>query len=56
MDVPPDSMVVGVPGRIVRSVDEATHHRIQHAWQHYVEQARRHRDGAFPILPPTTAR
>jgi carbonic anhydrase/acetyltransferase-like protein (isoleucine patch superfamily) len=55
MDVPPNSMVVGVPGRIIRPVDEATHQRIQHAWQHYVDQARRHRDGAFPIHPPTTA-
>ena len=55
VDVPPGSMVVGSPGRIVRPVDDATRERIQHAWRHYVDQARRHRDGTFPIQSPTTA-
>ena len=27
--------------------------RIDHAWRHYVAQARRHRAGEFPIVPPT---
>jgi carbonic anhydrase/acetyltransferase-like protein (isoleucine patch superfamily) len=49
MDVPPGSLVVGVPAKIVRPVDEATREHIEHAWQHYVAQARRHRDGSFPI-------
>ena len=55
MDVPPGSLVVGVPAKIVRPVDASTRERIEHAWQHYVAQARRHRDGTFPIPPPTRA-
>lgn len=50
-EVPPGSLVLGVPGRVVRQVDEATRGRIDHAWRHYVDQARRHRDGEFPICP-----
>ncbi|QDV35541.1 gamma carbonic anhydrase family protein [Tautonia plasticadhaerens] len=52
-EVPPDSLVLGVPGKVVRQVDEAMRGRIDHAWRHYVEEARRHRDGDFPIAPPT---
>ena len=51
--VPPGSLVVGLPARVVRPVDEATASRLEHGWRHYVEQARRHREGAFPIQPPT---
>jgi carbonic anhydrase/acetyltransferase-like protein (isoleucine patch superfamily) len=52
--VPPGSLVVGVPGRVIRQVDEATRARIDHAWRHYVAQAQRHRSGAFPLrtTPP----
>jgi carbonic anhydrase/acetyltransferase-like protein (isoleucine patch superfamily) len=46
MQVPPGSLVLGVPGRIVRSVDDALRARIRQTWRHYVEQARRHRSGA----------
>jgi carbonic anhydrase/acetyltransferase-like protein (isoleucine patch superfamily) len=56
MDVPPGSLVLGLPGRVVRNVDEALRVRIDHAWRHYVAEARRHRSGAFPILPPTFSR
>jgi carbonic anhydrase/acetyltransferase-like protein (isoleucine patch superfamily) len=52
MEVPPGSLVLGVPGRVVRGVDEALRGRIEHAWRHYVAEARRHRDGAYPIAPP----
>jgi carbonic anhydrase/acetyltransferase-like protein (isoleucine patch superfamily) len=45
--VPPGSLVLGVPGRVVRSVDEGLRGRIRHTWQHYVEEARRHRTGAY---------
>jgi carbonic anhydrase/acetyltransferase-like protein (isoleucine patch superfamily) len=55
MDVPPGSLVVGLPGKIVRALDEAARERLEHAWRHYVDQARRHRDGAFPIRPPSRA-
>ena len=49
MQVPPRSLVMGVPGRIVRTVDAALTERIAGTWKHYVEQARAHREGKFPI-------
>jgi carbonic anhydrase/acetyltransferase-like protein (isoleucine patch superfamily) len=49
MVVPARSLVVGVPGRVVRAVDEALRERIQGTWQHYVVEAERHRAGHFPI-------
>lgn len=52
-EVPPGSLVLEVPGRVVKPVDEAMMERIDHAWRHYVEQSRRHRAGEFPIVPPT---
>jgi carbonic anhydrase/acetyltransferase-like protein (isoleucine patch superfamily) len=48
--VPPDSLVLGIPAKVVRQVDEATRARIEHAWTHYVEKARRHRAGDYPIF------
>jgi carbonic anhydrase/acetyltransferase-like protein (isoleucine patch superfamily) len=54
LEVAPGSLVVGVPARVVRPVDEATRVRVEHGWRHYVEQARRHRDGTFPLHSPTT--
>ena len=53
MEVPPGSLVLGVPGRVVRAVDEATRGRIDRSWRHYVAEARLHRAGRFPIQPPT---
>jgi len=52
-EVPPRSLVVGFPGKVVRLVDEGMQERIEHAWRHYVAQASRHRAGGFPIQPPT---
>jgi carbonic anhydrase/acetyltransferase-like protein (isoleucine patch superfamily) len=49
MQVPPRSLVMGVPGRIVRPVDETLTRRITETWSHYVEQARAHRAGRFPL-------
>jgi carbonic anhydrase/acetyltransferase-like protein (isoleucine patch superfamily) len=51
MHVPPRSLVMGVPGRIVRAVDEGLAARIADTWARYVEQARAHREGRHPILP-----
>jgi carbonic anhydrase/acetyltransferase-like protein (isoleucine patch superfamily) len=45
MRVPPGSLVMGVPGRIVRQVDAELTARIAGTWTHYVEQAREYRDG-----------
>jgi carbonic anhydrase/acetyltransferase-like protein (isoleucine patch superfamily) len=47
MRVPPNSVVLGLPARIIRHVDEATRTRIERGWRHYVDQARHHRDGDF---------
>lgn len=50
MRVPPGSLVIGVPGRIVRQVDETLRARIRGTWEHYVAQARAHRAGRYPLL------
>jgi carbonic anhydrase/acetyltransferase-like protein (isoleucine patch superfamily) len=49
MIVPPHSLVMGVPGRIVRPVDGALSERISSTWAHYVEMAREHREGRYPL-------
>ncbi len=51
MQVPPGSLVMGVPGRIVRSVDAMLAARITETWAHYVGQARAHRRGDYPVAP-----
>lgn len=53
MVVPPGSLVLGVPGKVVRPLTEQASERIDHAWKHYVEQARLHRSGRFPIVGPS---
>ncbi|HET9041032.1 MAG TPA: gamma carbonic anhydrase family protein [Gemmatimonadales bacterium] len=50
MQVPPRSLVMGVPGRIVRQVDAALAERIMETWAHYVGQARAHRAGQYPAV------
>ena len=50
MQVPPRSLIMGVPGRIVRPVDPALAARIQETWAHYVAQARAHRAGRYPMV------
>jgi carbonic anhydrase/acetyltransferase-like protein (isoleucine patch superfamily) len=50
MQVPPRSLVMGVPGRIVRQVDAALAERIAETWAHYVGQARAHRAGQYPAV------
>ncbi len=51
--VPPGSLVVGVPARVTRPVDEALRARIRHTWEHYVTEAQRHRAGGFSIARPS---
>jgi carbonic anhydrase/acetyltransferase-like protein (isoleucine patch superfamily) len=51
--IEPGSLVVGVPGRVVRKLEETSQRRIEHAWRHYIAQAQRHRAGAFPMQTPT---
>jgi carbonic anhydrase/acetyltransferase-like protein (isoleucine patch superfamily) len=50
---PPGSVLVGVPARITRAVDEGLQARIRATWEHYVMEAERHRSGAFPIARPS---
>lgn len=50
MQVPPRSLVMGVPGRIVRTVDASLTARIAETWSRYVDQARAHRAGRFPVM------
>jgi carbonic anhydrase/acetyltransferase-like protein (isoleucine patch superfamily) len=50
MQVPARSLVMGVPGRIVRQVDSGLAERIASTWTHYVEEARAHRAGRYPLL------
>ncbi len=52
-EVPPRSLVLGVPGRVVRSVDEELARRITVTWQNYLRLARQHRDGRFARAPQT---
>ena len=40
-------------GQGLRPVDGAAAKHLEHGWRHYIEQARRHRDGAFPTQPHT---
>jgi carbonic anhydrase/acetyltransferase-like protein (isoleucine patch superfamily) len=47
MEVPPGSLVMGVPGRIVRKVDAELTQRIAETWQHYVAQAKKHRAESY---------
>jgi carbonic anhydrase/acetyltransferase-like protein (isoleucine patch superfamily) len=53
MQIPARSLVMGVPGRIVRTVDAALAERVTATWKHYVELARSHRAGRYPLEPPT---
>jgi len=53
MQVPPRSLVMGVPARVVRAVDERLAARIAETWSHYVRQARAHREGRFPLQRPS---
>ncbi len=46
--VPPDSLVLGFPAKVVRQVHETIRANIEHAWMHYVEKARRHHAGDYP--------
>lgn len=50
MQVPPGSLVMGLPAKVVRRVNPELTERIEQTWKHYVEQAKRHRAGQFPAV------
>ena len=47
MKIPPGSLVMGIPAKVVRPVDAALRARIQGTIDHYVKLAERHRSGEF---------
>jgi carbonic anhydrase/acetyltransferase-like protein (isoleucine patch superfamily) len=49
MQVPARSLVMGVPGRIIRPVDPQLAERVAATWKHYVKEARAHRAGQYPL-------
>ena len=53
--VPPGSLVMGMPGKVVRAVDQVLRSRIEHTWRHYMVLGQRHRSGAFPVWPAAGA-
>jgi len=48
--IPPGSLVLGVPAKVVRQVDDDLRGRIRLTSEHYVALARRHRAGEFARL------
>jgi carbonic anhydrase/acetyltransferase-like protein (isoleucine patch superfamily) len=56
MQVPPRSLVMGVPGRVVRQVDAALAERVAATWAHYVKEARAHRAGRYPLVTASDTR
>jgi len=46
-EVPPRSLVVGVPGRVVRSLTSEESDRVANNWRAYVEYAEAYRAGRF---------
>jgi len=51
MMIPPGSLVLGVPARVVRTLDEQLRARLAHGAEAYVDLAARHRAGEFPRHP-----
>lgn len=49
-DIPDDSVVMGVPGRVVRSTTADDLKTIDHVIESYVELGRSHADGHFPNI------
>lgn len=49
MQIPAGTLVMGVPGRIVRPVDSELAERIAATWRHYVKEAKAHQAGRYPL-------
>lgn len=47
MEVPPDSLVAGVPGKVIREVDDTLRKRIALTVEHYRELKEGHREGRW---------
>lgn len=49
-DIPPGSLVVGVPGKVVRALDAAQQQKVIENAARYVALAQAHRSGAIPRI------
>lgn len=47
--IPPHSLVLGMPAKVVKPVSDALRARMRAGIAHYVALARQHRSGAFPL-------
>lgn len=54
MVVPPRSMVMGVPGKVVRAVTDAEFENTRKISERYREMARKHAAGEYPLHPRTS--
>jgi len=54
MRVPPNSLVLGVPARVVRATTEEERQRIARTVASYLALQERHRGGEFPAAPATS--
>lgn len=48
MEIPANSLVLGVPGRVVRQTTDAERARIRHTVESYLALQQLHREGKFP--------
>lgn len=53
MVIPPNSLVLGVPGRVVRETTAEERVRIRRTVDAYIALQQQHRDGEYPALPET---
>ena len=49
--VPPGSLILGMPARVLRPVDNALRQRVDLSWKHYATEANNHRSGLVPLHP-----
>ena len=50
MEVPDNSMVLGMPARIIRELKPEEVEWLSHSAPHYISMAKRHQTGEFPLL------
>lgn len=56
MEIPPNSLVLGVPGRVVRQTTAEMRARIARTVQSYIDLQARHRRGDFPLFDSAPSR
>ncbi|MFQ5968769.1 MAG: gamma carbonic anhydrase family protein [Acidimicrobiia bacterium] len=47
--MPPGSLIMGAPAKVVRQVDDTLRGRIEHTWRDYLELAREHGAGRYGV-------